>query len=418
MDRRATYLSRISCPYDGTTWYSIPDLHDYNGWQYESLFIPTSLATNATIELKLRTLGATVNSERVFLDDVLVVGGIATQSSTDARITMLAEEFQDLFDRPLDQASFMHWVYSSGSSVPESNIRQELIDSATGADHQTLFDKGIVTSPPRIITYVHADHLGSVVAETDQAGKVQKRFHYKPFGATFEQQQDDMAYAGHKFDADIGLSYMQARYYDPVLGRFYGNDPVGYTAKNPVMSFNRYMYVNNNPYKYTDPDGEFLLTVLGGAAVGGLISGGLEAYKQVKSGGDLNWGKIGTEAGKGAVIGAAAGTGAGLMGAMHKGLEISKTAAVVAQSTGAATGVTIAEGTKIIAKGAMDENYGSSGEMAKDMGDMSANIVGAATGPLAQGATSVVTKSPVIQNAVRETVTTYTTETMKDELND
>jgi hypothetical protein len=55
---------------------------------------------------------------------------------------------------------------------------------------------------------------------------------------------------------------MQARYYDPVIGRFYSNDPVGYTAKNPVMSFNRYMYVNNNPYKYTDPNGEFLDIIL------------------------------------------------------------------------------------------------------------------------------------------------------------
>lgn len=51
---------------------------------------------------------------------------------------------------------------------------------------------------------------------------------------------------------------MQARYYDPVIGRFYSNDPVGYTAANPVNSFNRYMYVNNNPYKYKDPNGEFL----------------------------------------------------------------------------------------------------------------------------------------------------------------
>jgi len=40
---------------------------------------------------------------------------------------------------------------------------------------------------------------------------------------------------------------MQARYYDPVIGRFYSNDPVGYTAKNLVMSFNRYLYVNTNP---------------------------------------------------------------------------------------------------------------------------------------------------------------------------
>jgi uncharacterized protein RhaS with RHS repeats len=45
---------------------------------------------------------------------------------------------------------------------------------------------------------------------------------------------------------------MQARYYDPVIGRFYSNDPIGF---RDVHSFNRYAYANNNPYKYIDPDG-------------------------------------------------------------------------------------------------------------------------------------------------------------------
>jgi hypothetical protein len=69
---------------------------------------------------------------------------------------------------------------------------------------------------------------------------------------------------------------MQARYYDPVIGRFYSNDPVGYTSANPVMSFNRYMYVNNNPYKYTNPDGEWLQAVYGAiaGAVGGYVASG------------------------------------------------------------------------------------------------------------------------------------------------
>jgi hypothetical protein len=39
-------------------------------------------------------------------------------------------------------------------------------------------------------------------------------------------------------------------------GWFYSNDPVGYVARNPVFSFNRYSYVSNNPYKYIDPNGE------------------------------------------------------------------------------------------------------------------------------------------------------------------
>ena len=60
---------------------------------------------------------------------------------------------------------------------------------------------------------------------------------------------------------------MQARYYDPVIGRFYSNDPVGYIAENSVMSFNRYMYVNNNPYKYTDPDGKLLFMAFFGPSL-------------------------------------------------------------------------------------------------------------------------------------------------------
>jgi uncharacterized protein RhaS with RHS repeats len=54
---------------------------------------------------------------------------------------------------------------------------------------------------------------------------------------------------------------MQARYYDPVIGRFYSNDPVDFLGHldrgNATHGFNRYTYANNNPYKYVDPDGEF-----------------------------------------------------------------------------------------------------------------------------------------------------------------
>jgi RHS repeat-associated protein len=78
--------------------------------------------------------------------------------------------------------------------------------------------------------------------------------HYRPFGDTLEAPRDDVGYAGHKFDTDLGLSYMQARYYDPGIGRFYSNDPIGFRIDN-LMSFNRYIYANNNPYRYIDPDG-------------------------------------------------------------------------------------------------------------------------------------------------------------------
>ncbi|MEI5639987.1 MULTISPECIES: RHS repeat-associated core domain-containing protein [unclassified Pseudoalteromonas] len=85
------------------------------------------------------------------------------------------------------------------------------------------------------------------------------RQHYRPFGETLEEAKDDVGYTGHKFDKELGLSYMQARYYDPVIGRFYSNDPIdAYShldTENGIHGFNRYAYANNNPYKYTDPTG-------------------------------------------------------------------------------------------------------------------------------------------------------------------
>ena len=101
------------------------------------------------------------------------------------------------------------------------------------------------------------------MAESNTAGTVTRRTHYQPFGETIEAPQNDVGYTGHTFDTDLGLSYMQARYYDPVLGRFYGNDPADYLKhlndRNPLHGFNRYTYANNNPYRYVDPDGELAM---------------------------------------------------------------------------------------------------------------------------------------------------------------
>ncbi|WP_411358104.1 RHS repeat-associated core domain-containing protein [Pseudidiomarina salilacus] len=75
-------------------------------------------------------------------------------------------------------------------------------------------------------------------------------------------QSDAPGYTGHVEDDELGLVYMQQRYYDANIGRFYSNDPVGFKASNPML-FNRYAYANNNPYKYVDPDGEDALSVQG-----------------------------------------------------------------------------------------------------------------------------------------------------------
>lgn len=119
-----------------------------------------------------------------------------------------------------------------------------------------------INSATAQVTYIHEDFQGSVAAESNIHGQITKRVRYEPFG---EQRgtaiSNEPAHTGHVYDADLGLSYMGARYYDPTIGRFYSDDPVGFMSDNPT-SFNRYAYANNNPFAYTDPNGELPVFVI------------------------------------------------------------------------------------------------------------------------------------------------------------
>ncbi|WP_239893002.1 RHS repeat-associated core domain-containing protein [Shewanella sp. Isolate13] len=207
------------------------------------------------------------------------------------------------------------------------------------------------------VRYQHADMLGTPVMETDANGGVISRSSYEPFGKRLGGEKAGIGYTGHLQDEDLGLTYMQARYYDPVIGRFYSNDPVGYTAKNPVMSFNRYMYVNNNPYKYTDPDGEFLW--------GAVIGAGIELAAQISTGQDIDMTDIAIAGAVGAVTGGFAGRAAtqAVKGAMTASKAVKQTTAVSAAASGVGSmGQDVANGDSIsISKAAVSTVSGAAG---------------------------------------------------------
>lgn len=107
------------------------------------------------------------------------------------------------------------------------------------------------------VTYIHFDALGSAIAGSDAAGASVWREDYQPYGDRIVSDGstgNNLWYTGKASYENFGLSYFGARWYDPVVGRFTGIDPVGYQEDN-IHSFNRYAYANNNPYKFVDPDG-------------------------------------------------------------------------------------------------------------------------------------------------------------------
>lgn len=63
-----------------------------------------------------------------------------------------------------------------------------------------------------------------------------------------------IGFTGYLKDSESGLYYAGARYYDPAIGRFLTQDPVGGSPMNPP-SLHRYLYAYANPTTYTDSTG-------------------------------------------------------------------------------------------------------------------------------------------------------------------
>ena len=104
------------------------------------------------------------------------------------------------------------------------------------------------------VTYLHSTPSGTIVAATDASGNPLWVKKYTPFGVesdgvgAVDDGGTNYGYATHELDTATGLVYAKARYYDPMVGRFYSVDPckAGLTA---------YSYGQNNPFTYADPSG-------------------------------------------------------------------------------------------------------------------------------------------------------------------
>jgi len=94
-----------------------------------------------------------------------------------------------------------------------------------------------------------------------------------------------LQYTEEQWDADAGLLYLRARWYDPGTGRFLTRDPFPGLAALPQTQ-HPYVYVGNNPVNLVDPGGEIapILVAVGiGAAIGG--AGGGVGYVLAHPGG-------------------------------------------------------------------------------------------------------------------------------------
>ena len=204
---------------------------------------------------------------------------------------------------------------------------------------------------PTDLTF-HGDLLQSVLGVSDHNGAVLENTRYAPFGArrvppSTGTSANPLRYTGRERDPDTDLYYYRARYYDPDLGRFLSEDPLGFGGGDP----NFYAYVGNNPMVANDPSGQLAPQVVGGI-IGGV--GGLA----VQIGSDLwRWELSSFSDYAGSVVGGAAGgVAATVCGPLCAGAAAGAASSLVTGGTdlvqGGDLGTVAAQGGTDIAVGA------------------------------------------------------------------
>ena len=107
--------------------------------------------------------------------------------------------------------------------------------------------------------FYHSDHLGSTSYITDSRGEPTQFITYLPFGEVFAEQhigwESPYKFNAKELDAETGIYYYGARYYDPKVSTWLSVDPLleEFTGSSP------YVYCENNPVIYMDPDGRKLV---------------------------------------------------------------------------------------------------------------------------------------------------------------
>ncbi len=181
---------------------------------------------------------------------------IGKQSETNGQIQhkhFLWQGLRMLREESPGQSSL--YVYEPGSYAPLSRV-----DQKEGEAENKVY-------------YFHTDQIGTPLEMTDIEGQIVWQATYKAWGShealTVNEVEQNLRFQGQYFDEETGLHYNTFRYYDPEVGRFITQDPIGLLGGN-----NLYRYTPN-PVKWIDPLG-WVHELTPGFNVYGLFDNGAE----------------------------------------------------------------------------------------------------------------------------------------------
>lgn len=157
--------------------------------------------------------------------------------------------------KPIAKRLKTKYYYCSNLVYDNDNISAILFDGGYASVDD---DNGIV------MHFYVKDHLGSNRLVVDGNGNIEEVNHYYPFGALMGDRcgvsRNNYKYIGKELDTMYGWNMQdhEARWYDPVVGRWMVTDPL----QEIYLNVSSYSNVLNNPLRLIDPDGNHVEVTL------------------------------------------------------------------------------------------------------------------------------------------------------------
>ena len=144
----------------------------------------------------------------------------------------------------------------------ENGVVSVIEDSSSVTAANVLTNEGGLVGSFRGTTYHNylTDVQGSTTNIIKEDGSLSAAYDYTDFGETTELTgngfDNQVCYTGGIYDESTALYYLNARYYDPEIGRFISQDTYRGELDDPGQ-WHLYAYCANNPINYVDPSGHF-----------------------------------------------------------------------------------------------------------------------------------------------------------------
>ena len=261
---------------------------------------PLVLAPGATADLNAETSIASgsfsynpddeISSESYDANgNVLSAGGVVytydsenhmTSATGNGKVvTMVYDAFGNRVSKTVNGVTTQYLVEDNVNPTGLPQVVEELVNGTVTRQYmyglQRISENQLIANvwTPSFYGY---DGGGSVRQLTNSVGVVTDTYEYDAFGNSFTKSgttPNNYLYRGEQFDADLGLYYLRARYYNPQTGRFLSRDPEDGNPTDP-KSLHKYLYAGGDPVNMIDPMGreaeiEYKVTIIpGGSALG------------------------------------------------------------------------------------------------------------------------------------------------------